>query len=815
MFLEQSHYLNKFKQIFLWRKQTKVSRFVYNKTMIFEELNQAQSQAVKQTEGYVRIIAGAGSGKTRVLTSRYIYLVLEGQIHPDHILCLTFTNKAATEMRKRIKESIGENYNYDNITTYHSFCSKFLHQEGKYLGLKSNFPIINESKQKKILKKLCEEENLSFDSFIYEDLSKMIHDYKDGYDYVSALLSNRLENKYENRDKMKSLIIKYIKQCYYIEKGCDFDDLISFTLHILKNEEEVKQRWAERMNYIEVDEFQDTSNKEYEILELLQSVHHNLFIVGDPDQNIYEWRGSDNRLLVDFPLTHENTKTILLERNYRSSKNILKIANQLIKNNKVRVDKNLFTDKEDGKEVVYVHAYDDNNAALEISSLILNLRNEGYDYKDIAILYRANYLSEPLENRFRKDSIPYYVYGDVSFFQRIEIVDLFAYLKFLIFQDDESFLRIINKPDRKFTRSKVNYLKKLQSDSSLYDTLYSNRYDGFFEECDFRSFLKTTEDLRAQMKKYSLSELLERIASDYGYLSYLEEMGNPSRKENVSMLISLARESERANDLKEDALAFLQEFEMERVNMDQDHNQVKLMTIHASKGLEFPVVIVYGLNENVFPSKRTLEERDIAGLEEERRLFYVSITRAMERLYLYELQKNSWSENDESRFMEEILPLKEEYDDFSLPRKRSKKVLKEVKEEYFNPVFGKGKITKVNADGSFQVKFEDFQDEKVIQNSFFPEVVKKEEEKKEKPLLDELVEKQHQKEYEKRKEAFLKKKWNVQEDKHMSLKANGYLFEIEYIENMKLYLLIIDKQEKEAYLTLKECVQRAFEIQDK
>ena len=384
----------------------------------FNELNDRQIEAVKETEGYVRVIAGAGSGKTKLLVNRYAYLVRECGIDPYNILCVTFTNKAAREMKSRIKKIIGDDFDTSLICTYHGFCAKLLREEYEKLFLAKQFQILDTYQQKAILEDIYQKYELKFNHASFEQILKKISIIKMENNYVDKMINPNDVQVLENIITIDDHIVEdYFKKEKLIS-GLDFNDLIHYTIYLFNNNDEVRDKWQNRLNYILVDEFQDSSNLEMSLIEVLSAVFKNLMIVGDPDQNIYEWRGSDVKLLVNFDKTHIPTKTIILDRNYRSTPQILNCANQLISYNKMRLEKSLYTLNPELEEVVHYHLKDEEAQNSIISSEIKRLiRKYNYRYSDIAILYRSSFLSRTIEKGLVNNNIPYTIYGGVKFFQ--------------------------------------------------------------------------------------------------------------------------------------------------------------------------------------------------------------------------------------------------------------------------------------------------------------------------------------------------------------------------------------------------------------
>lgn len=635
---------------------------------LIDELNEKQREAVLETEGYVRVIAGAGSGKTKLLVSRYAYLVREYGIDPANILCVTFTNKAAGEMKRRIRAIIGGEYETTLICTYHGFCARLLRDDAEKLFLSKDFQIIDAVQQKTILGEIYQKRELKLDYASFEKLLKLIGEYKSvGYhEYVPNMISPERRQIMKSISSQDSEIIEEYMQRQKSVNALDFHDLLSFALYLLETNDEVRTRWQNKLNYIQVDEFQDSSTREMKLIDILSDSYRNLLIVGDPDQNIYEWRGSDVKLLVDFDKTHEPTKTIFLNRNYRSTPQILDCANSLIDHNQLRLKKDLFTKLARGADVTHYHSKSDDEETERIAELIKNaVRKNGKKYSDIAVLYRSGFLSRLVENKLVEKNIPYEIYGGVKFFQRMEVLDLIAYLRVIAFGDDVSIKRIINKPRRRFGRVKLSALEDLQESLSvncaepvrLFDVLSGNLDSAPFKNSDAGDFIKLIKSVREDAGKLRISEIVNRVATESGYEEYIRSLGDEERYENLIEFKRVADEFERNYGEDIGLPQFLQQLSLQSAeDSEKENDTVKLMTIHAAKGLEFPIVFVIGFSEGLFPSSKTIEERRQLGLEEERRLCYVAITRAKEQLYL--MDSEGFSQNGikklPSRFLREI-----------------------------------------------------------------------------------------------------------------------------------------------------------------
>ena len=613
---------------------------------LFERLNERQIEAVCATEGYVRIIAGAGSGKTKTLTHRYAYLVKAAGIHPGNVLCVTFTSKAAGEMKRRVRSLIGDGYDNSLITTYHGFCVRVLREDIGRLFYPQNFAILDEWDQKKILEEIYTEMELKLDSVSFEKILEKIHAIKATDDYVDRFVTRDAPQTSSNYATLEDAIIDKYMAKQKRTFGLDFDDLISFTFALFDRFPEVKKRWQEQLHYIQVDEFQDSSARELRLIQTLSSEHANLFVVGDPDQNIYEWRGATMAILVDFDKMFPGTETIILNQNYRSTQNILNAANVLVKNNKNRLPKDLFTKGEKGSDVIHLHSKTEEDEGKWIAEEILRLvKHENHAYKDIALLYRSGFLSRFLEQALMTAAIPYELYGSLRFYDRMEIRDVIAYLKLIVYNDNAAFERVINTPRRSFGKAKMSRLKGLaiQNNMTYYETLQKYIDVPDFQRSGAETFLQIIESLRMRYREMPVSEVIQTVMIKSGYEQYIRENGSMERLDNLAEFKRTALEQERSYGEFFSLDDFLRQImiEADREEAGEETDKVKLMTVHASKGLEFPVCFVSGMTDGIFPSGRTIEERKEAGLEEERRLCFVAITRAMKRLYLTESEGNT------------------------------------------------------------------------------------------------------------------------------------------------------------------------------
>ncbi len=503
---------------------------------IVENLNENQRKAVFETEGYVRVIAGAGSGKTKLLVSRYAYLVKDYGIDTANILCVTFTNKAAAEMKKRIRDLIGTQYDTTLICTYHGFCNRLIRENPEKLFLNKEFQIIDSYQQKMILSEIYQKYELKLDYASFESSLKRISEFKRNNDYVLKMCQPEPGQIMEKIKSQGDQIVEDFLQKQKATYSLDFTDLICFAIYMLKNNEDIKNKWQKKLNYIMVDEFQDSSSREMELIDILSDSYKNLMIVGDPDQNIYEWRGSDVKLLVDFDKSHNPTNTIFLNQNYRSTPQILKCANTLIENNELRLEKDLYTENPLGIDVFHYHSKNDYEEMDRVIEIIKkNVMKSGYKYSDCAILYRSSFLSRIAEKKLVEKNIPYEIYGGIKFYQRMEILDIIAYLKLIEFDDDISFRRIVNKPRRKFGRVKMNYLDDLKNEHEGMFNLLANSLDSDeIKKSQARDFVNTIKKIRSKKNQMNISDIVNAVSTETGYEKYIRELGDEERLNNLA-----------------------------------------------------------------------------------------------------------------------------------------------------------------------------------------------------------------------------------------------------------------------------------------
>lgn len=603
-----------------------------------QPLNEEQLAAVTSTEGCVRVIAGAGSGKTRALTHRFAFLVNEMGILPENILCVTFTNKAANEMRQRIHNLIGDN-DTAYINTFHGFCVSVLQEDSYAVQYPKSFLVLDNSDIDDMLRIIYEERGLTLRDKTFSDARDMIEIQKlfkkpEYYLDMIDLPLDALHEKYLCATATDEIIFYgYLyqeKKCF----GLDYNDLIKFTLYIFSQNAEIRLKWQKRLEYIMIDEFQDIDRLQYELMEALCGYHKNLFIVGDPDQTIYTWRGANVQYLLDFDKHFPSVKTVMMLKNYRSTPQILAVANSLIDKNKHRVKKELVPVLSDGEKVTFHFA---ENAAAEaewIVSQIGELHEKGIAYRDMTILYRAHYVTRSVEEALLKAKLPYHIYSGIPFFGRAEIKDALCYLRMVVTQDDLSLRRIVNVPKRNMGKRRMAFLEKYAEENacSLYNALKQTLDDDIFKGTKAARFVRLIEDFSANYTEQPVSDLLAAILNASGYETMLRTEGSQERLDNLAELKQCVHEYETSCGEEATAAHFLSHVALfTNADAEAPADKVKLMTVHAAKGLEFPFVFLCGMNDGVFPSRKT---RDLLGMEEERRLAFVAMTRAEKRLYL-------------------------------------------------------------------------------------------------------------------------------------------------------------------------------------
>lgn len=629
---------------------------------ILQGLNASQLEAVTSTEGFIRVIAGAGSGKTRALARRFAYLVNEIGILPGNILCVTFTNKSANEMRQRIHNLTGDN-DTGYISTFHSFCVSVLQEDSHALQYPKSFLVLDNSDIDSMLKIIYEERGLTLRNMTFSkardmiEIRKLIKEPEYYLDMLNMSLDT-LRQKYLTATEPSDIIFYgYLyqeKKCF----GLDYNDLIKFTLYIFEQNEAVKIKWQQRLEYIMIDEFQDIDELQYKLMSVLCGYHKNLFIVGDPDQTIYTWRGANVRYLLDFDKIFPSVKTIMMMQNYRSTPQIVSVVNDLIDKNKFRIKKNLMPTIADGRKVICHHADTPEREAMWIAEQIQALHGEGTSYREITVLYRAHYITRIVEEVFLREKIPYAIYSGVQFFNRMEIKDALAYLRLIAYKDDLAFLRVVNVPKRNLGERRIKFLQEyaVKHQCSLYISLETNLDNEIFKGTKAAQFVALIENFAANYAERQISELLAAILNESGYEKMLRTEGSQERLDNLAELKQSVYEYETSCGEESTLEHYLSHVALFTNNDAADNSdKVKLMTVHSAKGLEFPYVFLCAMNEGVFPSKKT---DTIQKMEEERRLAFVAMTRAQKGLYLSEAEGRNFdgSPRYPSRFLLDIEP---------------------------------------------------------------------------------------------------------------------------------------------------------------
>ncbi|MEC5267751.1 DNA helicase PcrA [Heyndrickxia coagulans] len=632
---------------------------------ILSGLNPEQKEAVKTTEGPLLILAGAGSGKTRVLTRRVAYLMVEKGVNPYNILAITFTNKAAREMKDRIAGIMGGAAEEVWISTFHSMCVRILRRDIDRIGFNRNFSILDATDQLSVIKNLLKEKNLDPKKFdpraILGKISSAKNELIDFEQYA--------KQAGDFFDQIVSDVYEAYQQRLRKNQSLDFDDLIMMTIQLFKRVPEVLEYYQRKFQYIHVDEYQDTNKSQYTLVKLLASRFQNLCVVGDNDQSIYRWRGADIANILSFEKDYPNAKVILLEQNYRSTKKILQAANKVIENNANRKKKNLWTENDEGQNLVYYRADSEQGEAQFVAGKIKELTASGKRrHSDIAILYRTNAQSRVIEEVLMKSNIAYNIVGGTRFYDRKEIKDILAYLRVIANPDDDlSLARIINVPKRGIGQTSLDKIVRYAADQevSLFTVLQEIDFIGLSPKITkaCREFYELISNFTRMQEYLSVTELVEELLDKSGYRDALKlekSLEAESRLENIDEFLSVAQEFEKENDDKS-LVAFLTDLalvaDIDRLEEDNaQKDAVVLMTLHAAKGLEFPVVFLIGMEEGIFPHSRSL--MDEAEMEEERRLMYVGVTRAQEELYLTNAEVRTlygrMNINPVSRFINEI-----------------------------------------------------------------------------------------------------------------------------------------------------------------
>ena len=630
-------------------------------------MNDRQAEAVQTTEGPLLIMAGAGSGKTRVLTHRIAYLIDEKMVNPWNILAITFTNKAAREMKERAA-ALNPATQDCLIATFHSMCVRILRREADHIGYNRNFTIVDPGEQRTLMKRILKNLNLDPKKWNERAILGTISNAK-----------NDLIDEVAYANMAGDMYTEIVAKCYTAyqkelrqSEAMDFDDLIMLTLRLFDQNPDVLTYYQQRYQYIHVDEYQDTNHAQYQLVKLLASRFKNICVVGDADQSIYGWRGAAMQNILDFEKDYPEAKVVLLEENYRSTKTILQAANEVIRNNRNRRPKNLWTQNEDGEDIVYYRANDEQDEALFVARTIDQLSREGYSHRDFAVLYRTNAQSRTVEEALLKANIPYTMVGGTKFYSRKEIRDVISYLNLIANPSDNiSYERVVNEPKRGVGPGTVEKIRNFAASQeiSLLDAsanIMLSPVKGKAAQAVYE-FANLILDLRERLDDYSVTELVELVLKKTGYSAALAAQAtleSQARIENIEEFLSVTKNFDENPDNPADETGldklsrFLNDLALiaDTDDGDQESSEVTLMTLHAAKGLEFPVVFLVGMEENVFPLSRASEDED--ELEEERRLAYVGITRAEKILYLTNansrLLYGRTNYNQPTRFLREI-----------------------------------------------------------------------------------------------------------------------------------------------------------------
>ncbi len=732
-----------------------------------EDLNSNQKDAVVHENGPCLIIAGAGSGKTRVLTYRIAHLI-KNNIDPYSILALTFTNKAAKEMKDRIESIVGTEARSLWMGTFHSIFARILRSEGNRIGYPSNFIIYDTQDSKALIKSIVKELNLDpklyKENIVYNRISNAKNRLISYLEYHKNPIFQE-EDISSLRPKIGEIYKIYSQRCFK-SQAMDFDDLLFNTNVLFSEHVDVLNKYQQLFKHVLIDEFQDTNYCQYLITKRLASVHRNIFVVGDDAQSIYAFRGAEIRNILKFEDDFDDLKIVKLEQNYRSTKTIVKAANSVIDNNKSKLSKEVWTENEDGELISVKKSFSDNEEGKIVSNLIFEEKNKNQLLNSsFAVLYRTNSQSRSIEEALRRIGLKYRVFGGVSFYQRKEVKDLLAYLRFSINQNDEqSFRRIINYPRRGIGKTSVDkiIISSNKENKNLWDIITNAEK---YLNSRISNLLKPFNDLIISFNNFSKNNdaynTASHIASNSGLLKELwddRSIEGISRYENVQELLNSVKEFvDNKDNANKELDKFLQDISLmtdQDFDQDNDEEYISLMTIHMSKGLEFPVVFIVGVEEDLFPSQMMISSRE--DLEEERRLFYVAITRAMKKLYLtysntryrYGILKDC----EKSRFIKEISPIYLEGDNQNISKSLVKNVLKqkrnlspikkhttkskfdssnvsELKEGFFvrHPTFGKGVILKLDIDSNQKkavVKFNNLGEKTLLLNFAKLKVIK-------------------------------------------------------------------------------------------
>ena len=671
--------------------------------MNIDLLNEQQKEAVLYNEGPLLVLAGAGSGKTKVLTTKIAYLIKEMNVDPYSILAITFTNKAAKEMKDRVENIIGEVSKYIQISTFHSFGLRLLRENCKVLGYDHNFVIMDSDDSLTVIKKILKEMNLDPKVYNPRAIRNKISSCK------NELITPEMYERYATSEYEKIVLDVYKKYVNKLEKNnsVDFDDLLILPIKLFKDYPSILQKYQERFKYILIDEYQDTNEAQYILTKMLSEKNRNLTCVGDDSQSIYSFRGANYKNILNFEKDYKDAKTILLEQNYRSTTTILDAANDVIKNNKQRKDKKLWTARGEGEKIKYYRAYNERDEAQYVIRKIKELINRNVDYKDIAVLYRTNAQSRVMEEEMLKENLPYRVVGSFYFYSRKEIKDLIAYLRLIHnSKDNVSLLRVINVPKRGIGLKTIENLtrKADEENTSIYDSISSGK------ELAFKEMIEKLKEIANDL---TLTELIDKVLDATGMREELESektLEAEVRLENLEEFKSITKSFE-----EREGLVSLEDFLLEISLISDveeykdDPNRINLMTIHSVKGLEFDHVFVIGMEEGLFPHMNSLMEN--SDLEEERRLMYVAITRAKDDLHLVNARRRTLFGREQinpvSRFIGEINSnlLESNVKDEIKPKEEKIEVEEMFREEdtdyqvgdyVYHETFGAGRVVEVS-----------------------------------------------------------------------------------------------------------------------
>lgn len=618
---------------------------------LIDNLNNRQQDAVINIYGPMLILAGAGSGKTKVLTTKVAYLIKEKGVRPENILAITFTNKAAKEMKERIYRVVGNEAFYIQISTFHSFGLKILKENYNLLGYQSNFTIIDSDDSLSVVKRIMRELNIDSDRYNYKAVRNAISNNKN--EMIDHVTFERFVHT--DFDEVVKKVYERYEQSLKINNSIDFDDLLVLPLKLFKEYPRVLREYQDRFKYIFIDEYQDTNEPQYILSKMISAKSKNITVVGDADQAIFTWRGANYRNILNFEKDYKDAKLVVLDENYRSTKTILDAANNVIKNNKERKEKTLWTQNEEGTKIVYYKAFDEKDESNYVVTQIKRLLEENVNPSNICVLYRANAQSRTIEEAFLTSNIAYNIVGSYAFYNRKEIKDLIAYLKIVYNEkDDTSFLRVVNYPKRGIGSKAIENLSIKASvlNKSLYEVIDSGK------ELEFK---KIIDEIKAEKDKLSLTELIDFVLDRSGIKKSLESEKNLEadiRLENLEEFKSITHNFEQKEGIVslEDFLDELSLVSDVSEHKGEEDNRVTLMTMHAVKGLEFDYVFIIGFEEGLFPHNNSFNSPD--ELEEERRLCYVAITRAKKKLYIINARSRvlygKVSSNIPSRFINEI-----------------------------------------------------------------------------------------------------------------------------------------------------------------